>query len=125
MLTMQDRAALAAFETIVARELVTREELKRWNVDVRLDSCRTFYSILFKNANNSRRIECEVISRLEPVADGGVKISVEITLITNGANARVPEDPWTDVLFNADKPSATNLLRSALQRRKRAACGDP
>lgn len=121
MLTMQDRAALAAFETIVARELVTREELKRWNVDARLNSHRTLFMILFKNANNSRRIECEVISRLEPVADGGVKVSVEITLITNGANAQIPEDPWTDVLFNADRPSATNLLRSALQRRKRAA----
>lgn len=120
-MNMKDRAALAAFETITARGIVSRDELRRWNVDVQLNSHRTFYEITYKNANNSRHIECEVSAKIEAISDGGMKVSVEITLVTNGASAQVPEDPWTDVIFKAEKPSATKLLRSALQRRKRAA----
>lgn len=117
---MQDKAGIAAFETIISRGLVPREELKRWNVDVQLDSRKTYFAILFKNRNNSRRIECEVLNRLEMVPEGGVKMSVEITLITNGTNLQTPDDPWTDVLFNADKPHAMRMLRLVLRRRNAA-----
>lgn len=112
---LYDKSCLAVFETIIARGLVPREELKRWNVDARLDSRKMFFAILFKNANNSRRIECEVLNRLE-VVEGGMKMLVEITLITAGATSKVPEDPWTDVLFNADRPR-TVQMRTMLRRR--------
>ncbi|OGL63640.1 hypothetical protein A3I41_00530 [Candidatus Uhrbacteria bacterium RIFCSPLOWO2_02_FULL_48_18] len=117
-MTMQDKAAMAAFETIVARGLVGREELKRWIVDTHLDWRKTHFKILFRNANNSRRIECEVLNRLEPLSDGGVKMSVEITMITAGASSQVPESPWTDVLFDADRP---RTVRMSSMLRKRAA----
>lgn len=115
MATMQEKAAMAAFETIVARELVPREELKQWIVNAHMDWRKTHFEILFRNANNSRRIECEVLNRLE-VVEGGVKMSVEITLITAGASSQVPESPWTDVLFDADKPR-TVQMRTILRRR--------
>lgn len=114
--SLSDKAMLATFETIVARELVTRQELPRWNCDAQLNARKTLFQIVFKNANNSRRIECEVPAMLETLPDGGVKISVEILMITAGATSKVPESPWTDVLFNADKPR-TVQLRTILRRR--------
>ncbi|MCX6714389.1 MAG: hypothetical protein NTX72_01100 [Candidatus Uhrbacteria bacterium] len=114
--SLSDKAMLAAFETLVARELVTRQELLRWNCDAQLNARKTLFTIVFKNRGNSRRIECEVPATLDTLPDGGVKISVEILMIMAGATKKVPESPWTDVLFNADKPR-TVQMRTVLRRR--------
>lgn len=117
---LEDKATFAAFETIVARGMVSRNELKKWNVDARLDSEKSFFAILFKD-RNSHRIECEVPTVVESVQDGGVKLSVEITAIMTGSNKFVPENPWTDVLFNKEQRGTVKLRDRDVLRRKRVA----
>ena len=100
MLTMQDRAATAAFESVVKCKYVSREELAGWNVSFELDSSQAFFTFVFKNVNGSRQIEVVVHARTKPHASGGEKMTVEITKVVEGHLNKLTRPHEGIVLFH-------------------------
>ncbi len=114
-MNLRDKAEMVAFETVVARKLVTREELGQWKTDPKFDARRGKYTIVFRNANSSRQIVIVVPAKCESHATY-MKMTVEITAVIVNGKKTVPEVCLGDVFFDKQN-NVAGKVRDLLRRR--------
>lgn len=105
-LSAREKAALAVFETIIARGYLglTRDTLKRWTIRTQIDIKRLVFVITFQNAAKSRSVLTEVPMQFQPITRGmNVSVKLKGLIEANHLSIANTNDDWTDVYLPDDK----------------------